>query len=149
MSASMFLPVAGLLRLDAVSLEDGTLRFVLSTIQTAPRCPGCGETASRVHSAYVRLPADLPCGGVPLRLELHAHRFHCDAAHCSRRIFTERLPGVLQPYARCTNRLAEALEAVAYELGGKAGARLADRLGMNASRDTLLRRLKETSPVEE
>src|SRR5206468_10817429 len=86
-------------------------------------------------------------GGVPLRLELHARRFHCDAAHCPRRIFTERLPGVLQPYARRTLRLAEALEAVAYELGGEAGARLADRLGMNTSRDTLWRRLQEASPA--
>ena len=72
-----------------------------------------------------------------------------DAPLCSRRIFTERLPGVLLPYARRTIRLAVALEAVAYELGGKAGARLADRLGMNTSRDTLLRRLKEAVPAQE
>jgi transposase len=81
-------------------------------------------------------------------LELHARRFHCDAAHCPQRIFTERLPGVLQPHARRTIRLTGALEAVAYALGGKAGARLAERLGIKTSRDTLLRRLKETPPAE-
>jgi transposase len=148
MSASFLLPDADLLRLDAVTLEAEAIRFVLSTVQTAPCCPVCHQPAVRVHSGYSRVPADLPCGGLPLRLELHTRRFHCDAPHCSRRIFTERLPGVLQPYARRTNRLAQALEAIAYELGGEAGARLADRLGMSASRDTLLRRLKEAAPAE-
>ena len=147
MSTSLFVPDAALLRLDAISPEGGAITLVLSTIQSAPRCPECGEPAARVHSAYVRSPADLPCGGVPLRLELHTRRFHCDAAHCSRRIFTERLPGVLQSYARCTVRLAQALEAVAQALGGKAGARLADHLGMSTSRDTLLRRLKGAAPA--
>src|SRR5438874_12669935 len=124
MSALLLLPDANLLHLDAVFQEGGAITLVISTLQTAPCCPTCGEPAARVHSAYVRSPADLPCGGVPLRLELHTRRFHCDAAHCSRRIFTERLPGVLQSYARCTVRLAQALEAVAQALGGKAGARL-------------------------
>jgi len=148
MSAAIFLPDADLLRLDAVTLEDNAIRFVLSTIQTTACCPVCHQPAVRVHSGYRRLPADLPCGGVPLRLELHARRFHCDVPHCSRRIFTERLPGVLQPYARRTNRLAAALEAIAYELGGQAGSRLAARLGVSTSRDTLLRRLKEAAPAD-
>ena len=144
----MFLPDADLLRLDAVSPEGGALTFVLSTIQTSPRCPECGAPASRLQSGYVRAPADLPCGGVPLRLVIHTRRRHCDQANCPRRIFTERLPGVLQPYARRTLRCAGALAAVAHALGGKAGARLADRLGMNTSRDTLLRRLQEVPPAE-
>lgn len=146
MSAALLLPDADVLHLDAVSLEGGAIHLVLSTVQTAPRCPVCRQPALRVHSGYRRFPADLPCGGVPLRLELHTRRFHCDATHCPRRIFTERLPGVLQPYARCTRRLTAALEALAHALGGMAGARLADRLGMSASRDTLLRRLQETAP---
>jgi transposase len=148
MSAAMLLPDTHLLRLDAIAPKGGAITLVLSTSQIAPRCPECGEPAVRVHSGYVRSPGDLPCGGVPLRLELHARRLYCDTVNCSRRIFTERLPGVLPPYARRTNRLAEALQALAYELGGKAGARLADRLGMRASRDTLLRRLKEAAPAD-
>lgn len=144
----MLLPDTDLLRLDLVLPEDGVITLVLSTIQASPRCPACGEPASRLHSASVRSPADLPCGGVPIRLELHTRRWHCDATHCPCRIFTERLPGVLLPYARRTIRLAEALEAVAHALGGKAGARLADRLGMKTSRDTLLRRLTEAPAAE-
>jgi transposase len=149
MSASILLPDADRLRLDAVTLEDNALRLVLSTIQSAPCCPVCRQPAGRVHSAYVRSPADLPCGGVPLRLELHARRLHCDAPQCPRRIFTERLPGVLEPHAQRTLRLTDALGAIAHALGGKAGARLAEDLRMKVSRDTLLRGLKQAAPAEE
>jgi transposase len=148
MNPALLLPNTDLLRVDAVSPEGDALTLVLSTLQPTAPCPVCGEPASRVHSGYTRSPADLPCGGVPVRLELHTRRFHCDNGRCPRRIFTERLPGVLQAYARRTLRLGQALATIAHALGGKAGARLADRLGMGASRDTLLRRLQEAAPPE-
>jgi hypothetical protein len=56
-------------------------------------------------------------------------------------IFCERLPEVAAR-ARKTVRLQEALLAIALELGGRAGARLAMELGIVAARDTLLRRIK-------
>jgi transposase len=43
------------------------------------------------------------------------------------------------PYARKTQRLIAALQAIGVALGGQAGARLASRLRLPASRDTLLR----------
>jgi transposase len=58
---------------------------------------------------------------------------------CPRRIFTERVPELVAPYARKTHRLIAALQAIGVALGGQAGARLAHRLGLPASRDTLLR----------
>src|SRR5215208_5837738 len=45
-------------------------------------------------------------------------------------------------HARKTVRLEEALLAIALELGGRAGARLALELGIVAARDALLRRIK-------
>jgi transposase len=53
---------------------------------------------------------------------------------------------LLPPYARRTTRLTDTLAAVAYALGGEAGMRLASRLGMSTSPDTLLRRLAEKVP---
>jgi transposase len=143
----MCLPDADLLGLDAVALSPTAITLVVSSIQSAPLCPACGQPASRIHSRYRRFPADLPCGGVPLRLELHSRRFYCDQAACPRHIFTERFPGVVPPYSRRTARLEEALGAVAHALGGEAGARLASRLGMVTSPDTLLRRLAATVPT--
>jgi Transposase len=46
---------------------------------------------------------------------------------------------------RKTVRLEEALLAIALELGGRAGARLAEELGIVAACDTLLRRIKGAS----
>jgi len=60
---------------------------------------------------------------------------------CERKIFCERLPEI-GPRARKTDRLEEALLAIALELGGRAGARLAEELGIVAARDALLRRMK-------
>lgn len=57
---------------------------------------------------------------------------------CPQVIFAERLPGVLAPYARRTNRLAAWFTAVGFALGGEAGARLLAALGLTASPDTLL-----------
>ena len=60
---------------------------------------------------------------------------------CSRRIFTERLPGTVERYARRSSRLRQALTWVGLALGGRASARLAGKLGLPASRATMLRTL--------
>jgi hypothetical protein len=51
----------------------------------------------------------------------------------------ERIPRVAAAYARKTRRLDEALLGIAFACGGEAGARLAHRLSMSTSPDTLLR----------
>jgi transposase len=108
--------------------------------RTVP-CPDCGAATDRVHSRYTRTLGDLPWHGSTVEICLETRRFFCRARACSRRIFTERLPGTAAPYARRTARLCLALDAISLALGGEAGARLAGRLGMEVSPDTLLRRL--------
>lgn len=61
---------------------------------------------------------------------------------CARRIFTERLPQTAATYARRTQRMAQALFWLGLALGGEAGARTAQRLGLMVSGDTLLRHLR-------
>ena len=51
-------------------------------------------------------------------------------------------------YARKTARLTAALELIGFAVGGEAGARLARELGLLVSPDTLLRRLRRSSPEE-
>lgn len=77
-----------------------------------------------------------------MRLLLNVRKFRCPQTRCSRRIFTEHLPDLVRPYARKTDRLHEILELVGFALGGKGGARLLGRLGMNASPTTLLRYIR-------
>ncbi len=56
--------------------------------------------------------------------------------------FTERLPQTAPRYARRTARLSLALEQITLALGGSAGSRLAEQLGILASDSTLLRQLR-------
>jgi hypothetical protein len=76
--------------------------------------------------------------GCALRLELHTRRFFCLNAQCPRQIFTERLPTVVIPYARRTNRLTDVFTLIGFALEGEAGKRLLLGMGLSTSPDTLL-----------
>ena len=112
-----------------------------STQQIVP-CPVCAVCTRRVHSRYTRTLADLPWGTTRVRWQLCVRKFVCPNAQCSRRVFTERLPGVVAPWARLTQRLAAWLLAIGLALGGAAGVRLSRRLGLMISRQTLLRMVR-------
>ena len=131
------------LRLDDLTLTP-TLAVALltSTAPDAP-CPRCGTPSDRVHSHYHRIVADLPFSDRPVALRVLVRRFRCVDPACPQGIFCERLPGLLQPHARATDRLTDAHRAVGFALGGEAGARLAAHLDMPTSADTLLRRVKQ------
>ena len=106
-------------------------------------CPTCSVPPSSVHSRYQRTLADVPAHGRRLEIQLTARRFRCRNAACYRRIFTERMPrDLIQPHARRTSRLDGILHSFALVLGGRPGERLAERLSMPISADTLLRLLR-------
>ena len=65
---------------------------------------------------------------MPVCVRLHARRFRCVNATCSRQTFRERLPDLAPRYQRRTPALRRQLEAVSFALGGQAGRRLAHRL---------------------
>src|SRR5215211_2594466 len=129
------------LEVQTLRIETGRVSIGVASATRRSVCPLCGRTSSRVHSRYARTISDLPWHGISVELEVLAKRFFCDEASCERKIFCERLPEVAAR-ARKTVRLEEALLAIALELGGRAGARLAVELGIVAARDTLLRRIK-------
>jgi transposase len=58
-------------------------------------------------------------------------------------VFTERLKTLAEPWARMTTRLKEQITSIGLATCGKGGARLADRLGIETSRNTILRRIME------
>ena len=119
--------------------QDGAIQMQLRTCRSFSCCPACGTASSRVHSRYRRKLADLPWEGLPVMIQLEARKFFCTADRCRRKIFTEPLPGTVARYGRRSCRSSEALNWLTLALGGRAGARLARRLGLLASRSTLLR----------
>jgi transposase len=134
------LPDFQILAIDIV--DDGYRIMARATAPTAV-CPDCAEFSSSVHSKYERAPADLPSFGLTVRLCLQVRRFFCRNIMCGRKIFCERLPQLVNVYARRTVRLARALTLLAFGLGGEFGQRLVKLLGMPASRDTLLRLIRQ------
>jgi transposase len=81
--------------------------------------------------------ADLPMGGQALHWLVEVRRFRCQNPDCTRKIFCERLPTCAPAYARRTVRAAKVLIAIAFALGGRAGAKLVEDLNMPMSHDTV------------
>jgi transposase len=146
MSVAALLPDPKRLHLEYIVAAADAITLVVQSTSPEASCPVCGQRSVRVHSHYRRTLADLPWHGVPVRLQLSCRKFFCDRPDCSRRIFTERLPGIAHPSARRTERVTQALLLIGYALGGEAGARLVAELGMKACADTLLRQIRQAMP---
>jgi transposase len=106
------------------------LLMVLRSAGKEGCCPECGRPSWRVHSRYSRQLSDLPWEGIPVRIELRVRRFFCTEGECGQRIFTERLPNMVARHGRRTCRLSVALDRITLALGGSAGSRLAEQLGI-------------------
>lgn len=139
------LPQVSGLRLENTTIGPHNLVFTVASTSASAACPICEQRTTRLHSHYQRTVADLPWGGRSVKLLLEVRRFRCPRPECQRRIFTERLPELVKPYARKTARLQEILSVVGFALGGEPGARLIARLSMSASPSTLLRYVRQTA----
>jgi transposase len=124
----------------------GLIEMRLKTSRASATCSACGLSSQKVHSRYVRRLTDLPWDGVPVVIHLQTRRFICVEPGCRRKVFTEPVPGTVARYGRRSCRSGEALRWLTLALGGRAGARLAERLGLLASRSTLLRELHHRRP---
>jgi transposase len=142
---SYLLPDRTHVRLETWHLDpaQSAITITLQARRITARCPLCGRRSKRVHSRYERTLADLPWGMHAVTVRLQVRRLFCRNARCTRRIFAERLPEIALPRARRTRRLDTRLTALGLALGGSAGMRLGRKLGLAASRNTLLRRARQ------
>jgi len=147
--ATNLLPLAHGLQLRDVSIGPDQIVATLEATAHRGACPSCGTWSEAVHSHYQRTIADLPWGGQAVRLHLRVRKFYCRQPTCTRRVFTERLPHLVAPYARRTARLESVLRILAFALGGEPGARIVERLGMTASPATLLRLIRRVTVPEQ
>jgi transposase len=129
---------AGLVVDQVLPTPDHVTIFVRPRQEHSP-CPTCACVSTRAHSRYQRKLGDLPWQGRPVTLHVRARRFRCLNAACERQTFAERLSGTARVAARRTDRLGDLQCHLGLALGGEAGRRLADRLAMPTSADTLLR----------
>jgi transposase len=131
---------------DRLLPADDTIIIEAHATSPSASCPLCQHASSRRQSTYRRRLADLPWQGRTVRLHLQVRRFRCGNDACPRSIFVERLPEVTTPMARRTTRLRELQQALGLALGGEPSARLAIRLAMPVSADTVLRMIR-AAPV--
>jgi transposase len=106
-------------------------------------CPECQQPSARIHGRYRRTVADLPCAGRNVILMLTVRKFVCGTPTCPRKIFTERLPGLVESYGRMTRRLLALVQVIGLVAGGQQGTRLAERSGIVTTPSTLLRQLMQ------
>lgn len=145
MNASTILANPDIIRLESFISEPNAITIVVHSKQKRPRCPNCHQPSSSFQSHYRRTVSDLPWHDVAVQLQLNTRKFRCRNRLCRQEILCERLPDVVETYARKTCRLDGALTWLAFALGGEAGARTAERLRMKTSGDTLLRMIRRSA----
>lgn len=149
MEESAFLPLPQGMSIEQVHQSESQLTVVVISTSASAPCPGCGCFSEHVHSRYQRTVKDLPCAGRRLVLRLCVRKFFCLTLTCQRKVFAERLPTLVQPWARVTNRLLEALKALGLAASAEVSERLAPRLGMMVKAPTLLCYLYTIPPPSE
>lgn len=132
------------LRIEQITQTGTQIDIYAQLRRTQDRCPACQAVSSAVHGRYWRHPQDLPWLGLTVRLHLEVQRFVCGNSGCPRRTFAAGMTELLPVRARRTARLKEQHLATAYLLGGEAGRRLLQLLGMPISGDTLIRDIRQS-----
>jgi transposase len=127
------------LAVEQVVPSSDRITIVATARAATANCPVCGQTSARIHAAYQRRLQDLPLQGRPATLLVRVRRFLCCNLACARRTFADPLRHSAARSARRTERLASVQRQLGLGLSGEAGARLATRLAMPLSPDTLLR----------
>jgi hypothetical protein len=141
MDFSICLPTPSILKIDDISVQEKTIVFQVSSTQLQVACPDCQQISNKVHSRYQRTLADLPVSGLAVRLICQVKKFFCRHIECPRRIFVERLAGIADLFSRQTNRLSQIICSLAFYGGGRVEAKVTERLAIEVSRQTLIRRI--------
>jgi transposase len=139
---TVFFPHLARVCVDRVFRSGASVRIKARTTTDEAECPGCGSRSRRKHSHYERQLSDTAVGSQELLIHLRVHRFFCRNDACGKKTFAEQVPGLTVRYGRRSVVAAEALRAIALALGGRAGARLAERLVAEVSRMTLIRLIR-------
>lgn len=138
MPITPLLPLPDKLEIISISCVDDELEVRVVSNCTSCPCPICFLPSSAIHSYYRRHPIELPCAGRIVRLILCVKKFFCRTESCLRKIFTERVPELIEPSSRLTTRLRTLIQAIGVAFNANGGARLGVKMGIYVSRMTML-----------
>jgi len=131
------------MQIEQIQITENGLVIQIAATTPTSCCPLCSEPSSSIHCHYRRTLRDAPCAGQRVQLLLTVRKFTCRNPYCERKVFAERLPDFVEPWARTTLRFCQQITSIGLATCGKGGKKLAARLGMQTSRNTILRRIME------
>lgn len=137
------------MRVEYIQITEHGLVIEVEASHPTSCCPLCVQTSDSIKTHYRRVLRDAPCAGRQVQLVLTVRKFYCRNPSCSQKVFTERLPGFVEPWARMTIRCCQHITSIGLATCGKGGARLAARLGIQTTRPTILRRIMGLPDVSE
>ncbi|PSB07971.1 hypothetical protein C7B62_18305 [Pleurocapsa sp. CCALA 161] len=121
----------------SISETENQITIQVKTQNLPAVCPICNSTSNRVHSNYQRSLDDVSWGNYQFCLKLSTQKFFCSNLNCERQIFTQRLPKIVSPWARRTERLNTQLTKIGLAEGGLPGSRLTQHLSVKISHQEL------------
>jgi transposase len=130
-------------KINEIREEHGCLHVQAASITQSKPCPSCTKVSVRVHSYYHRTLKDLPVADYTVQLDLTVPRFRCLNPKCTQKTFVEPLTGLALKHAQRTQRFTCCGTALGMALGGEAGQRVASKLHLPLSADTLLRMIRQ------
>jgi transposase len=129
------------MQVEHIQITEHGLAIEIKASHPTSCCPLCAQPSDSIKTHYRRILRDAPCAGRQVQLVLTVRKFYCRNPYCSRKVFTERLPTFVEPWARMTIRCYQQITSIGLATCGKGGARLATRLGIQTTRPTILRRI--------
>src|SRR6266581_1401066 len=143
MESNPLLPLPQGMQIEQIQASENEVSITVIATHPTSCCPLCHQPSSSIHSRYRRTVRDAPCAGRRVQLTLCVRKFFCYNPLCERKIFAERLPELVSPWAKMTIRYCQQLTSLGLATCGKRGTKLAARLGMQTSRQTVLRRIMD------
>src|SRR5437764_3624668 len=131
------------MQIEQIQITENGLVIQIAATTPTSCCPLCSQPSSSIHCHSRRTLRDAPCVGQRVQLRLTVRKFTCRNPYCERKVFAERLPDFVEPWARTTLRFCQQITSIGLATCGKGGARLAARLGIRTTRQTILRRIMD------
>ena len=147
MERSPFLPLPEGMVIGQVEIAEAQLTVEVISTQPFARCPGCGSPSDACPLSVSANGSRCALWRPPRRAATRCAQVFLPYATCRRKVFAERLPDLVQPWARMSNRLLEELKAIGLAASAEVSERLAPRLGMKVKAPTLLRYLRASLPL--
>lgn len=135
------------MKIEQIQITENGLVIEVAATTPPSCCSLCREPSSSIHCHYQRTLRDVPCAGRWVQLLLTVRKFTCRNPYCERKVFAERLPDFVEPWARTTIRFCQQITSIGLSTCGKGGAKLAARLGIQTTRQTILRRIMDLPDV--